>query len=176
MGGAAALTALFTVGLWAGLGAAGNAGGGATTISLTARVDAAQEVPKPRAAAGARGRLAAGLERNGAGGTLSWRLTFQGLSGGATAAHVHLGRRGKAGVVAAPLCGPCRSGARGTARLNARSVTALLGGGAYVNVHTARNPAGEIRGQITRGGTPPSAPPPTTTGSTGTTTYEEPYP
>ena len=175
----AVLTALFSGGVWTGLSGAGpDATGGGTTLSLTAKLDAAQEVPKPRAGAGARGTFAAGLVRSGAGGSLSWRLTFQGLSGGASASHIHLAKRGKAGAVAVPLCGPCRSGARGTARLNAKTVTALLGGGAYVNVHTARNAAGEIRGQIGRSTAKPPAPPPTTGTTTGggATTYEDPYP
>ena len=178
MAGAAALTALFTAGAWIGLSGPGLAGGSATTISLTAKLNAAQEVPKPRAGAAARGTFAAGLVRNGTGGSLSWRLTFQGLSGKATASHVHLGKRGKAGGVAVSLCGPCRSGARGTAKLNAKIVTALLAGGAYVNVHTAKNPAGEIRGQVVRSSAAPPPPPSTTTGggSTGATTYEDPYP
>jgi hypothetical protein len=47
-------------------------------------------------------------------------------------------------------------------------VTAVLSGGAYVNVHTARNPGGEIRGQIRRGAVVLA--PPATTGTTTTTT------
>jgi hypothetical protein len=171
------MTALFTAGVWIGLSGAGQAVGGATTLSLNAKLNASQEVPKPRAAATARGAFAAGLIRNGAGGTLSWRLTFQGLSGRASAAHIHLGKRGKAGAVAVSLCGPCRSGVRGTAKLNARTVTGLLAGGAYVNVHTAKNPAGEIRGQVARASAPPPPPGTTTEGGTsGATTYEDPYP
>jgi hypothetical protein len=175
--GAVALTALFTAGVWTGLSGAGPSLEGAATLGLTARLDASQEVPKPRGGARARGSLAGGLVRSGTGRSLSWRLTFQGLSGRAAASHIHLGKRGKAGAVAVPLCGPCRPGARGTARLTAKTVTALLSGGAYVNVHTARNPAGEIRGQIARGGKPPAPPPSTgTTTGSGTTTYEDPYP
>jgi CHRD domain len=176
---AAALTGLFTAGVLTAWGGAGPSAEGATTLGLTARLDVAQEVPKPRAGAGARGTFAGGLVRSGAGGRLSWRLTFQGLSGRAVASHVHLGRRGKAGAVSVALCGPCRSGARGTASVNARTVTALLAGGAYVNVHTPRNAAGEIRGQIARTRAAPPPPPPPTTTSTGTTTYTdtyEPYP
>jgi hypothetical protein len=156
---------------------AGESVQGAATLGVTARLDAAQEVPKPRAGAAARGSFAGSLVRSSTGGTLSWRLSFEGLSGRATASHIHLGRRGKAGAVAVPLCGPCRSGARGTATLNGKTVTALLAGGAYVNVHTARNAAGEIRGQIARSAAPaPTPPPPTTTSATtGTTTYDDPY-
>jgi hypothetical protein len=50
--------------------------------------------------------------------------------------------------VAVPLCGPCRNGQRGTANLTAATLAALETGRAYVNVHTAKNAAGEIRGQI----------------------------
>lgn len=176
--GIAAVTAtVFVAGLWAGIGSAGWLTG-SQAVGLTAKLGAGAEVPKPKGVrAGATGTFTAGLTRRGTRGTLSWRLTFRRLTGRAVAAHVHLARVGKAGPVAAPLCGPCRSGARGTVRVNARTVTALLNGRAYVNVHTARNPAGELRGQVKRGGKPVA--PPTTTGTTGTgttTTEPPPYP
>jgi len=167
--------ALFATGLWSGIGGARWSTTDSEAIGLTATLGAAKEVPKPKGvSADARGSFAGGLTRRGAGGTLSWRLTFRGLSGRALAAHIHLAKPGRAGPVVAPLCGPCRSGVRGTAKVNARTVSALLGGSAYVNVHTAKNPAGEIRGQIRKGGN--AVPPPTTTTTTTTTTTYDPYP
>jgi hypothetical protein len=156
-------------GLWAGIGTAGWLGE-SQAVGFTAALGTAKEVPKPKGVrANARGTFTAGLTRKGSGGTLSWRLTFRSLTGAAGAAHIHLAKAGVAGPVAAPLCGPCRSGVRGSAKLNRRTVTALLAGRAYVNVHTAKNPAGEIRGQIRKGGK--ALPPPTgTTGTTDTTT------
>ena len=88
-----------------------------------------------------------------------------------------MGKAGKAGPIAVALCGPCRSGQRGTAKVNARTVTALwraLTDLAYVNVHTPKNAAGEIRGQVRKGGT--GVGPPTTTGTTTTTSTYEPPP
>jgi hypothetical protein len=178
LGIGAATAAVFAAGLWSGIGTAGWLGADAQAVGLTAALGAAKEVPKPTGVgAGAGGTFGAGLTRIGARGTLSWRLTFRGLTGRASGAHIHLAKAGVAGPVAVPLCGPCRSGVRGTAKVNARTVTALLGGGAYVNVHTAKNPAGEIRGQIRKGGkalTPPTTTTTTTTGTTTTTT--DPYP
>ncbi len=117
----------------------------AAPIHLRAVLNAAQEVPKqvvkaPAAAGTFTGTLT--------GKKLSWSLAFRKLTGKATAAHIHLGKPGKAGPVAVPLCGPCSSGAKGTATLTAAQVKAILGGGTYVNVHTAKNPAGEIRGPL----------------------------
>ena len=168
LGGIGAITgALLAAGLWSGAGSAGWLGSAADPMGLKATLGTGQEVPKPNGVRGnAGGSFTGGLTRKGSGGTLAWRLTFRGLTGAASSAHVHLAKRGVAGPVAVPLCGPCRSGARGTAKLNARTVNALLGGGAYVNVHTARNPAGEIRGQIRKGGSGLPVP----TGSTTTTT------
>ena len=79
---------------------------------------------------------------------IAWRLTFSKLTGRALAAHIHSGVRGKAGPVIVPLCAPCRSGARGRATVGASVLNALEAGGTYVNVHTRKNPLGEIRGQI----------------------------
>jgi hypothetical protein len=118
--------------------------GGGSAVKLTARLDAAQETPTPKSAARAAGLFTATLS----GRSLTWRLTFSRLSGKALAAHIHLGRLHVAGPVAVPLCGPCASGVHRTVTVSAKVRTALVAGTAYVNVHTAKNPAGEIRGQI----------------------------
>ncbi len=117
----------------------------AVSVHLRANLNARQEVPKQVVKAPA----ATGTFTGTLTGTkLAWSLSFRKLTGPATAAHIHLGRPGKAGPVAVPLCGPCTSGAKGTATLTAAQVKAVLGGGTYVNVHTAKNPAGEIRGPL----------------------------
>jgi len=113
---------------------------------LKATLNAGQEVPKQAVKApGGTGTFTATLT----GTKLTWTLTFQKLSGTPSAAHIHLGRPGKAGPVAVPLCGPCTSGVTATATLSSAQVAAVLVGSTYVNVHTAKNPNGEIRGQIT---------------------------
>jgi hypothetical protein len=171
-----ATTVMFAAGLSVGIATA-SWGADAQAVGLTASLGAAKEVPKPKGVGdNARGTFSAGLTRRGSGGTLSWRFTFGGLTGAAGAAHIHLAKPGIAGPVAVALCGPCRSGVRGTAKLRARMVTALLAGDAYVNVHTAKNPAGEIRGQIRKGGKPLPPPGGTTTTTTTTTYTEPPYP
>jgi hypothetical protein len=97
---------------------------------------------------GASGRFTAtGVEKNGK-ETFTWRLTFSGLSGKAIAAHIHLAPVGKPGPIRIPLCGPCTSGAHGTAVIGLALEKALEAGKTYVNVHTVKNPAGEIRGQV----------------------------
>lgn len=119
------------------------------TATLRTALSARQEVPRPKgAAARARGTFTADITRAGTTGIIAWRLTHGQLTGRATAAHIHVGRPGKPGPVVVPLCGPCRSGVRKSARLQASVLSALETGRAYVNVHTVRNPAGEIRGQL----------------------------
>ena len=46
------------------------------------------------------------------------------------------------------LCGPCKNGKRGTATITHAQLKTIESGRAYVNVHTKKNAAGEIRGQI----------------------------
>jgi hypothetical protein len=115
------------------------------TVHLHATLNAKQEVPvqvvKNKKAKGTFTATIVGRK-------LTWKLTFSGLTGKATAAHIHMGRLGKAGNVLVPLCGPCKSGAHGSTRVS-RSVTrAMTHHQAYVDVHTAKNPNGEIRGEI----------------------------
>lgn len=117
--------------------------------SVKTTLRASQERPKPKGKLGrTRGTFTATITKSGTSGVIVWRLTFAKLTGRAVAAHIHSGVRGKPGPVIVPLCAPCRSGARGRATVNASVLDALEAGRTYVNVHTKKNPAGEIRGQI----------------------------
>jgi len=82
---------------------------------------------------------------------LKFTLKFSGLTGPAAAAHIHLGAKGKAGPVIIPLCGPCKSPVTGTVAVTATRIKQIESGKTYVNVHTAKYPAGEIRGQLVKG-------------------------
>ena len=82
------------------------------------------------------------------GGKLKFTLKFSHLTGAASAAHIHLGAKGVSGPVIVPLCGPCKTTVTGTVAVNATALSAIKKGKAYVNVHTAKYPAGEIRGQL----------------------------
>ena len=137
------------------------------TFKLTANLKSRFEVPKttgvPAGAVGLFTGKAVELENDKA--RLTWRLTFSRLSGRAAAAHIHAGKPGKAGAVMIPLCGPCRTGQRGSANISHAQLRKIRSGGTYVNVHTAKNAAGEIRGQVKASQVASSsgpAPPPTT--------------
>jgi len=114
-------------------------------VHLSATLNAGQEIPKQVVKnQSAHGAFSATLS----GTHLVWTLTFSKLSGSATAAHIHLGGMGKAGNVVVPLCTPCKSPAKGTATISASLLKTIKKHGTYVNVHTAKNPNGEIRGQL----------------------------
>jgi CHRD domain len=134
------LGAVLTTLTLAGLGT-----GAAAKDRVSATLNTGQELPKPKGTRGGSGKFTGTLN----GRRLSWRLTFSKLTGPAQAAHIHLAPRGKANPApAVGLCGPCRSGQTGTATITDKVERALKRGTAYVNVHTARNAAGEIRGQL----------------------------
>lgn len=83
---------------------------------------------------------------------LQYTVTFHGLTGPATMAHFH----GPAPVganagVQVPLGNAPVSPIRGEATLTADQVSALEQGKFYANVHTAKHPGGEIRGQLMKG-------------------------
>lgn len=81
--------------------------------------------------------------------TLSWKITHSGLSGEPTGGHFHgPAPQNETGPVALPLTGSLASPIEGTARLNAEQAAELAAGRWYVNLHTAANPGGEIRGQL----------------------------
>ena len=117
----------------------------------TAALSSGQEIPKQVV----KDSKAHGLFKGTvSGNTLHWKLTYAGLTGPATAAHIHMAAKGKAGNVIVPLCGAtpaCKSGLQGTATLTTAEKTAFKKHLLYVNVHTAKNPNGEIRGQLGAG-------------------------
>jgi hypothetical protein len=120
-----------------------------SVATLKTSLRAAQERPKPKGnVKRARGTFTVTITKKGSSGELVWHLTFSRLTGKAVAAHIHRGVRGKAGPVIVPLCAPCKNGARGRATVDASVLDALEAGRTYVNVHTKKNPAGEIRGQL----------------------------
>jgi hypothetical protein len=115
---------------------------------LTATLTSAQEIPKQAV----KNQVAHGTFTGTLVGTkLTWKLTWAKLTGPAGAAHIHLGGMGKAGNVIVPLCTPCgkATGSKsGTSTISASLLKTIQKHGTYVNVHTAKNPNGEIRGQL----------------------------
>jgi hypothetical protein len=83
---------------------------------------------------------------------LTWKGTYSGLSGPATAAHFHTGEAGKNGGVAVPIFAgaAAKSPFEGSATLTDAQVADLLAGKLYTNIHTEANKGGEIRGQLTK--------------------------
>jgi hypothetical protein len=121
----------------------------ATTADVSTKLTSRQEVPKAKGnVKRATGSFTGTVAKLGTTGTIAWRLRFSKLTGRAIAAHIHVGPVGRAGPVAVALCGPCRNGQRGTANLTAATLAGLEAGRVYVNIHTPKNPGGEIRGQI----------------------------
>jgi hypothetical protein len=114
------------------------AAGGSMNVALTARA----EVP-PNASTGS-GTAKLDLD----GSVLKWTVTYQGLTGPVTAGHIHgpAPEGANAGVVI-PFSSTA-SPITGSATLSPAQLADLKAGLYYVNLHTAANPGGELRGQI----------------------------
>jgi hypothetical protein len=118
----------------------------AATVNLKADLKAGSEVP-PTDSKGA-GSVTATFDTGSK--QLSWKGTVSGLTGPATAAHFHAGEAGKNGGVVVPIAGADKGSFEGSATLTDAQATELMDGKWYVNVHTAANKGGEIRGQVTK--------------------------
>lgn len=80
---------------------------------------------------------------------MNYTVTYAGLTGAATAGHFHgPAAAGANAGVALPLSGNLASPIKGQATLTAAQMTQVMAGNWYVNLHTAANPNGEIRGQV----------------------------
>ncbi len=116
----------------------------AEVLHYMANLDGASEVP-PHAVPG-KGMAMADLDTDTK--TFTYKVDYSDLTGPAVAAHFH----GPAapGVNAGPvvMLAPGPSPISGTATLTDAQIADLNAGKWYVNVHTAANKGGEIRGQV----------------------------
>jgi hypothetical protein len=117
----------------------------ADATAFAAKLSGASEVPA-NASTGS-GTLEASLDK--ATGVLSWTVNYAGLSGPAKAGHFHgPAAAGANAGVALPFTGSVESPIKGSATLNEAQMADLVAGKWYVNLHTAANPGGELRGQV----------------------------
>jgi hypothetical protein len=147
------------------------AGAPAVAVPLRANLSATQ-VPSLQVASTATGRFLGALIRSGFGAKgqrlpnlswgLFWVISVQNTTGPVTSVEIRSGAVGAAASsVFLTLCGPCNVSASAVgggpnfltgklSTLTQQQVTALRTADLYVNVTTAANPAGELRGPITR--------------------------
>ncbi len=113
--------------------------GGAMNIPLSGK----NEVP-PNASGGS-GNAKVELDGN----VIKWTVTYSGTTGPITAGHFHgpAAAGANAGVVV-PFAGPLASPITGSATLTPAQVDQVKQGLWYVNLHSAANPGGELRGQV----------------------------
>ena len=116
----------------------------AASINLKADLKSSNEVP-PVDSKGS-GSVTATFDT--ASKQLSWKGSVTGLSGPATAAHFHSAESGKNGAVVVPIAGADKGSFEGSATLTDAQAEELMAGKWYVNIHTAANKAGEVRGQV----------------------------
>ena len=117
----------------------------AETVNLVADLTAASEVPATDSAG--TGKVEATLDTETK--VFTWTVTYEGLSGDATAAHFHgPAAEGANAPPVVPIDGALASPINGNATLTDEQMTQLQGGQWYFNLHTAKFPDGEIRGQV----------------------------
>jgi len=123
--------------------------------SVTANLSALKQIPAITTLPNAKGTGTFTL--NDAKDQLTYSISASGLSGSITAAHIHLGSSSANGLPVKTLTFSGTTAAGVWAKNDATDPFAdslfkkLIAGELYVNIHTAANPGGEIRGQISDG-------------------------
>jgi hypothetical protein len=139
---------------------------------VRANLEGYQEVPAVSTVASGRFRAVIDTKAN----TITWKLNYEGLEGAVAQSHVHFGQMSVNGGISFFLCTNAGNGPVGTqlcpegpAELTgvitpdlvigpagtgiepgamAEIIAAIKNGTAYANVHSAKWPGGEIRGQL----------------------------
>ncbi len=117
-------------------------------LLFSARLDGQSEVP----AVLTMGAGTAAVHMSADADSLVITMTVTGLSGPITGAHIHQGKRGNTGPVVLSLMEQLNGNSlRMTLtgdQITPELIALLIGGEAYVNVHTMLHPNGEVRGQL----------------------------
>ena len=127
-------SALLTVAMGAGVASA-------QQVKVTLSGD--QEVPAVKTAGAGSGAISVAADKS-----VSGSVTTTGVAG--TMAHIHEAAPGKNGPVVIPLSksGDSTWSVPAGAKLTDAQLSSFKAGNLYVNVHSAANPGGEVRGQL----------------------------
>jgi len=116
--------------------------GSMAAMSETVTLAGSNEVPPVTTSATGTANITVGADRS-----VKATVTTTGMT--ATASHIHMGAAGSNGPVVVPFT---KSGdtfsAAPDAKLTEEQYAAYKAGKLYVNVHSAKDPGGEIRGQL----------------------------
>lgn len=119
----------------------------AEMVKMAATLDGAQQSPPVKTD----GKGTAALTFDTDTRKLDWTIEYSGLSGPAAAGHFHgPADAGANAGVAVPFEGDLASPIKGSATLTDAQAADLMAGKYYINLHTAANKGGEIRGQVTK--------------------------
>jgi hypothetical protein len=140
---------------------------------FTADLSADVEVPAPDVPGDYEGTGSATATVSEDGSQITYEVTFEGLTGPLTMAHIHWGATGETGPpifwlteqgvsgAESPLTGTLTEAdfmpAEGGPQSYDEALEAMRDGNTYVNLHTDQNPPGEIRGQLTAAELPDTA-------------------
>ncbi|MGD1038864.1 MAG: CHRD domain-containing protein [Roseiarcus sp.] len=131
----------FAGALWVGLAAA-------VPVSFSVPLSGTEQVPPVQTA----GKGTADLTYDPDTRMVTWSVSFSDLSGPATMAHFHgpaaAGKNGPVTIWLSTKGAAAESPIKGSATLTPDQAKQFTSGDWYINIHTAANPAGEIRGQV----------------------------
>ena len=113
-------------------------------LTLKTQLTAAMEVPPTDSAATG----TADVQVDTTAKKITWEIKHSGLSGNPTAAHFH--GPAAAGQNAGPVIDITGKIEKGSADLTDAQLADLQAGKIYINIHTAKFPNGEIRGQVVK--------------------------
>jgi len=134
---------IFAAGLGAAAIAIAGCAGMMSTKHVSVSLSGSEQVPPVNTAARGSGSFAVGDDHS-----VSGSVTVSGLA--TTAAHIHVGARGKNGPVAIGLNKSSDTVwvVPAGAKFNEAQYKSFMAGETYVNFHTAANKGGEIRAQL----------------------------
>ncbi len=119
----------------------------AATVAFKTNLGGANEVPPVNS----KGSGSATVTLDTATKQATWKVEYTGLGGPAAAAHIHCGAPagGNAGVAVNLVpSGTPATPIQGSGAMTDAQIAQLEAGQCYINIHTAENKGGELRGQL----------------------------